>query len=107
VAERTLFHATNSYYVPNARVTVHSCKTHLPPNTAFRGFGGPQGMFVIESAIARAASEMGVSPSDIQEANLLQEHDEFPYGQIATQVEAKNSWDAAKTIFNLKQLEQD
>ncbi|HEX2617276.1 MAG TPA: molybdopterin cofactor-binding domain-containing protein, partial [Flavobacteriales bacterium] len=43
VMERTLFHATNSYFVPNVDVTAYSCRTHLPPNTAFRGFGGPQG----------------------------------------------------------------
>jgi xanthine dehydrogenase large subunit len=107
IAERTLFHATNSYFVKNVKSTVHSCKTHLPPNTAFRGFGGPQGMFVIESAIAKAASEIGVSARKIQEANLLQENDEFSYGQIAKQVEAQNSWDSAKTIFNLKALEQE
>ena len=50
VMERTLFHATNSYFIPNVKATAYSCKTNLPPNTAFRGFGGPQGMFVIESA---------------------------------------------------------
>ncbi|MGF1669220.1 MAG: molybdopterin cofactor-binding domain-containing protein, partial [Balneolaceae bacterium] len=55
VMERTLFHATNSYFVPNVKATAYSCKTNLPPNTAFRGFGGPHGMFVIDSAIARAA----------------------------------------------------
>ncbi|MFT5216604.1 MAG: xanthine dehydrogenase large subunit [Glaciecola sp.] len=107
IAERTLFHTTNSYFVKNVKSTVHSCKTHLPPNTAFRGFGGPQGMFVIESAIAKAAHEIGVSAKQIQEINLLQENDEFSYGQIAKQVEAQNTWDSAKTIFNLKSLEQE
>jgi len=106
IAERTLFHATNSYYVPNVTTTVLSCKTNLPPNTAFRGFGGPQGMYVIESAIAKAASEIGVSPRQIQEANLLDENDTFSYGQIAKNVEAKNTWDSAKSIFNSKALEQ-
>ena len=101
IAERTLFHATNSYYVPNVKSTVYSCKTNLPPNTAFRGFGGPQGMFVIESAIAQAASELGVLPCAIQEANLLEENQEFSYGQVATKVEAKNSWMAAKEKFQL------
>ena len=48
IAERTLFHATNSYFIPHVKTVVHSCKTNLPPNTAFRGFGGPQGMYVIE-----------------------------------------------------------
>ena len=107
IAERTLFHATNSYFVPNVTSTVYSCKTNLPPNTAFRGFGGPQGMFVIESAIAKAAHEIGVDRRKIQEANLLAENDEFSYGQIATQVEAKNSWFAAKKKFELEKLEQE
>ena len=49
VLERTLLHSTGGYYVPNVRVTAACCRTHLPPNTAFRGFGGPQGMFVIEA----------------------------------------------------------
>ncbi|WP_431133863.1 xanthine dehydrogenase molybdopterin binding subunit [Psychroserpens mesophilus] len=104
IAERTLFHATNSYFVPNVETTVISCKTNLPPNTAFRGFGGPQGMFVIESAIAHAAHEIGVSPKQIQEANLLDENDTFSYGQIAKKVEAKNTWESAKSLYNLKTL---
>ncbi len=107
IAERTLFHATNSYFVPNVKTKVFSCKTNLPPNTAFRGFGGPQGMFVIESAIAQAADKIGVEKRLIQEANLLSENDEFSYGQIATQVEAKNSWIAAKSKFELEKLEQE
>ena len=107
VAERTLFHATNSYYVPNVDVSVASCKTNLPPNTAFRGFGGPQGMFVIESAIARAAHEIGVSPRQIQEANLLDNDDLFSYGQIAKKVEAKNTWNSATSIFDISKLEKD
>ncbi len=107
VAERTLFHATNSYFVPNVNATVCSCKTNLPPNTAFRGFGGPQGMFVIESAIAKAASVIGCSASAIQEANLLQENSVFSYGQIAKKVEAENSWHSATSIFNLQQLEDE
>jgi len=107
IAERTLFHATNSYFVPNVTTTVISCKTNLPPNTAFRGFGGPQGMFVIESAIAKAASEIGVTSREIQEVNLLDEDDTFSYGQIAKKVEAKNTWDSAKEIFNIEALEKE
>jgi len=107
VAERTLFHATNSYFVKNVKVSVYSCKTNLPPNTAFRGFGGPQGMFVIEAAIAKAANEIGVTAKEIQEANLLQENDELPYGQIMTQVEAKNSWQAAISKFDYKAMQNE
>ena len=107
IAERTLFHATNSYFVPNVSTTVYSCKTNLPPNTAFRGFGGPQGMFVIESAIAKAADKIGIDKRLIQEANLLTENDEFPYGQIATNVEAQNTWFNAKEKFRLDNLEKE
>jgi xanthine dehydrogenase large subunit len=107
IAERTLFHATNSYFIPNVTTTVYSCKTNLPPNTAFRGFGGPQGMFVIESAIAQAAAEIGIDKKEIQEANLLQENDEFSYGQIATEVQAEKAWFTAKEKFKLEKLEKE
>jgi len=78
VLERTLFHCTNSYFVPNVTATAYSCRTNLPPNTAFRGFGGPQGMFIIESAIAHAADELGVDKAEIQRRNLIAEGDESP-----------------------------
>ena len=84
-------------------MTVHSCKTNLPPNTAFRGFGGPQGMFVIEAAISAAAKELGVPAYKIQEANLLQENDVFPYGQIAKNVLIRKLWHTAKKTFDFEQ----
>jgi xanthine dehydrogenase large subunit len=78
VLERTLFHCTNSYFVPNVSAVAYSCRTNLPPNTAFRGFGGPQGMFVIESAIAHAAEKLGVPASEIQRKNLIADGDAVP-----------------------------
>jgi xanthine dehydrogenase large subunit len=107
IAERTLFHATNSYFVEHVKTTVHSCKTNLPPNTAFRGFGGPQGMFVIESAIAHAAERLSIPPYRIQEANLLNDGDEFSYGQIADQTQARSSWNSAKSIYDLDQMQSE
>jgi xanthine dehydrogenase large subunit len=106
VLERTLFHCTNSYYVPNVTATAYSCRTNLPPNTAFRGFGGPQGMFVIESAIARTADELGVSASEIQQKNLLRDGDEFPYGQIA-ESEAVTSWTQGDAKFDFAQIQAE
>jgi xanthine dehydrogenase large subunit len=91
VLERTLFHCTNSYFIPNVKATAYSCRTNLPSNTAFRGFGGPQGMFVIEAAIAKAAEEIGVDADVIQNRNLLHTGDEFPYGQKA-ESEANECW---------------
>lgn len=107
VMERTLFHATNSYFIPNVKATAYSCKTNLPPNTAFRGFGGPQGMFVVESAIVKAAETIGVKPREIQEANLLSDGDEFPYGQILDQCEAQNAWKSTDAAFDIKRLEEE
>lgn len=107
VLERTLFHCTNTYYVPNVRATAYSCRTNVPPNTAFRGFGGPQGMFVIEAAIARAAEALGVPARLIQERNLLRDGDPFPYGQIAEQAQARACWHDAVARYKLTQLEAD
>ena len=101
VMERTLFHCTNSYFIPNVTATAYSCRTNLPPNTAFRGFGGPQGMFVIESAIAHAADHLGIHASAIQSENLIRTGDEFPYGQIAVS-EAKQCWNMAVEKFEFK-----
>jgi xanthine dehydrogenase large subunit len=106
VLERTLFHCTNSYYVPNVSATAYSCRTNLPPNTAFRGFGGPQGMFVIESAIAKAAEELGIPATVIQEKNLLQTGDEFPYGQKA-ESEASACWSKATEQYDLAYIQNE
>ncbi len=105
VLERTLFHCTNAYFIPNVTATAYSCRTHLPPNTAFRGFGGPQGMFVIESAIAHASEKLGVSADEIQRKNLLKTGDQFPYGQLAVS-EAETSWTAAAEKFDFNRLKQ-
>src|SRR4030095_5894489 len=103
VMERTLFHCTNTYFVPNVKATAYSCRTNLPSNTAFRGFGGPQGMFVIESAIAKAAEELNIPASEIQKKNLLNTGDEFPYGQIA-ESEAPACWNKAESLYDLNKL---
>ena len=106
VMERTLFHCTNSYFIPNVKATAYSCRTHLPPNTAFRGFGGPQGMFVIEAAIAKVAEQLNVPASVIQQKNLLNTGDEFPYGQKA-ESEANECWNRIDGLYNIEQLQQD
>ncbi|MEK7855500.1 MAG: molybdopterin cofactor-binding domain-containing protein, partial [Acidobacteriota bacterium] len=106
VLERTLFHCTNSYFIPNVTATAYSCRTNLPPNTAFRGFGGPQGMFVIESAIAHAAEKLGVPASEIQRNNLIDDGDEFPYGQIA-ESDAKTSWVQGNEKYDFAKLQAE
>jgi len=105
VLERTLFHSTNSYYIPNTKATAYSCRTNLPPNTAFRGFGGPQGMFVIEAAIAMAAESLGIDAAVIQQKNLLQTGDEFPYGQKAVS-EAGSCWQKATQLYEIEKIKR-
>ncbi len=107
ILERTLCHCTNSYFIPNVKATAYSCRTNLPPNTAFRGFGGPQGMFVLEAAIYRAAEKMGIEPSVIQEKNLLNEDDEFPYGQKVKNCNIKKCWTQAKEKFNYERIKNN
>ncbi len=106
VLERTLFHCTNSYYIPNVTAIAYSCRTNLPPNTAFRGFGGPQGMFVIEAAIAKAADVLGIDASVIQQKNLIKSGDEFPYGQKA-ESEANECWNKAVSFYDLQKINQE
>jgi len=93
ILERTLFHATNSYNIPNVRATAACCRTNLPPNTAFRGFGAPQAMFVMECALRRAATAAGATPEAVQKKNLLSVGDEFPYGMRCASPNVRRSWD--------------
>jgi len=107
VMERTLFHGTGSYHVPNATITCHSCRTHLPPNTAMRGFGAPQAMFAFEAAIMKAAATLNVPPMEIQRKNLLQEGDRFPYDQLAANCNAGTCWDTAYKKFAVEKLKKE
>ncbi len=106
VLDRTLFHCTNSYYIPNVKATGYCCRTNLPSNTAFRGFGGPQGKYVIECAIYKAAEIFGVDPSVIQKKNLLNEGDKFHYGQKATNVHTKGTWNMAEKTFATENIKE-
>ena len=106
IMERTLFHSTSTYFIPNVKATAYSCRTNLPPNTAFRGFGGPQAKFVMESAIAKAAENLGVDASVIQKRNLNKTGDEFPFGQKAVS-EAHACWNKAEEIYKIDQIKRD
>ncbi len=99
ILERTLFHSTNAYFIPNVKATGISCRTNLPPNTAFRGFGAPQAMYVLESAIYCASRKMGISPLEIQEKNLLKKGDRFPFGMPYEGNEIRRSWKKAHGMY--------
>jgi len=106
VLERTLFHCTNAYFIPNVTAVAYSCRTNLPPNTAFRGFGGPQGMFVIEAAIAHVAEQLQTSAAAIQQKNLIRTGEAFPYGQLA-ESEAKNTWNQLSKTVDLEKIRSE
>lgn len=81
VLERACLHFENSYCIPNARVRGFVCKTNLPSNTAFRGFGGPQGMFCGENIIRDVANYLKKDFVEIAEKNLYKEGDITHYKQ--------------------------
>jgi xanthine dehydrogenase large subunit len=65
-----MFHSDNAYWIPNLRFMGRVVKTHLPSNTAFRGFGGPQGMAVVEDILSRAAEKLQLDPADVRRTNF-------------------------------------
>src|SRR5438270_11945171 len=70
VTDRAVFHLDNGYYIPNVEFKGFVAKTNLASNTAFRGFGGPQGMFVIEEIMDRVARRTGLDPEVVRQRNL-------------------------------------
>ncbi|MDY0152801.1 MAG: molybdopterin-dependent oxidoreductase [Candidatus Cloacimonas sp.] len=81
ILERAMFHADNSYNIPNIAIRGRACRTNLPPNTAYRGFGAPQGIFVIESIIEDIARHLQLDPLAVRKLNAYQNGDIAPYGQ--------------------------
>jgi xanthine dehydrogenase large subunit len=80
-----MFHADNAYCLQTAEIVSHRLRTHTVSNTAFRGFGGPQGMMAIERALDAAALSLGKDPLDVRLANLYGvSGDLTPYGQTVT-----------------------
>ncbi|KAM7375600.1 hypothetical protein PAMA_014620 [Pampus argenteus] len=93
VMERALFHMENSYSVANVRGRGFLCCTNLPSNTAFRGFGGPQGMMVAESWMTDVAQSLGRSGEEVRRLNLYMEGESTPYNQILDQFTLDRCWD--------------
>ncbi|MDI2125040.1 xanthine dehydrogenase molybdopterin binding subunit [Yinghuangia seranimata] len=89
VTARALCHIDNTYWIPNARVAGRIAKTNKVSNTAFRGFGGPQGMLVIEDILGRCAPLLGLDPAELRERNFYRpgRGQTTPYGQLVSQPE--------------------
>ncbi len=106
ILERSLFHATNTYFIPNVKVTAVSCRTNLPPFTAFRGFGAPQAIFVLEYALNKVAEKSGIDIKKIQFDNLIKDNDVFPYGMHAENSRAITCWDIANKKYKFEEIKK-
>jgi xanthine dehydrogenase large subunit len=82
VLARALCHIDNAYWIPNVRVNGRIAKTNKTSQTAFRGFGGPQGMMVIEDILGRCAPLLGYDAAELRRRNLYTEGQTTPYGQV-------------------------
>jgi len=82
---RALFHCDNAYRLPAVDAVGRVCRTHKTSQTAFRGFGGPQGMLVIEEILARAAAKLALPAHVVRERNFYREGDTTHYGQVVDQ----------------------
>jgi xanthine dehydrogenase large subunit len=91
ILERAMFHAENAYRIPHIRIRGRACRTNLPPNTAFRGFGAPQGIFVIENILQQASERLGIDPLEIRLRNTYQPGDIAPYGQSIVEPAAEST----------------
>jgi xanthine dehydrogenase large subunit len=97
VVARALTHVDNAYWIPHIRVTGYACRTNRQSNTAFRGFGGPQGVLVMEDAIDRIAHRLGRDANAIRALNFYGDgRDETPYGQKVEENHLARCWAEVK-----------
>jgi xanthine dehydrogenase large subunit len=102
VCDRAMFHAGNGYWLPDVSIGSRRLKTNTVSNTAFRGFGGPQGMIAIERAMDAIARERGLDPLDVRKANLLRPGlDRTPYDQTV------EDWETQRAIIDDLEVSSD
>jgi len=104
VMERAMFHSDGSYKVPNLRARGHCCKTNLPSNTAFRGFGGPQGLMVAESWIEKIAMKLSLSTEEVRQRNLYKEGELTHFKQQLVNCTLSRCWDECSKMAGFSQL---
>ncbi|MFB6604688.1 xanthine dehydrogenase molybdopterin binding subunit [Streptomyces noursei] len=108
VVARALCHIDNTYWIPNARIAGRIAKTNKVSNTAFRGFGGPQGMLVIEDIMGRCAPLLGLDPTELRERNFYQEGQATPYGQPVVRPDRISAvWQAVKDTSDLADRQRE
>ena len=82
INDRAMLHSDNCYFLPDVTIVSHRCKTHTPSNTAFRGFGAPQGIWVIEQVLDEIARYLDKDPLEVRKCNFYEpgQRDTTPYG---------------------------
>ncbi|XP_063893712.1 xanthine dehydrogenase [Helicoverpa armigera] len=90
--ERALVHVDNCYFIPNAEVHGYLCKTNMPSNTAFRGFGAPKAMLAAETMMRHIASTLGKTYEQIVQINLYQEGAMTHFNQKLTYCTLSRCW---------------
>ena len=107
VNERAVTHADNVYNIPNTTIKAKACRTNLASNTAFRGFGGPQGMMIMEQIIARVANSLNLATEIVQELNMYNEGDSTPYDMLLSDCTIRRCWAEVKKTshFESRQAE--
>ena len=108
VLARAMFHSDNAYLIPHMRVTGRMCKTNKTSQTAFRGFGGPQGMVMIEEIIDRVARHLNLPPDVVRERNFYRDGDATHYGQVVKDAgRLQRVWDSlrASSDYAVRQAE--
>jgi xanthine dehydrogenase large subunit len=99
INDRAMFHADNCYFLEHVEIISHRLKTHTVSNTAFRGFGGPQGMFAIEYIADAIAADLGLDPLTVRRANFYDasERNTTPYGMVVEDFVADQIIDELET----------
>lgn len=109
IMERALFHMDNSYKIPNIRGTGRLCKTNLSSNTAFRGFGGPQGMLIAEHWMSEVAVTCGLPAEEVRMKNMYKEGDLTHFNQKLEGFTLPRCWDEclASSQYHARRSEVD
>jgi len=97
ILDRAMFHLDNAYWIPDLCFNGAVVRTNKGSNTAFRGFGGPQGMVVIETILCRASERLGIDPAQIRQRNFYSEGQQTPYGQVLSDIRLARIYDELTT----------
>jgi len=107
ISDRALLHSDSSYFVPAFHTEYKICKTNLASNTAFRGFGGPQGINTMESIIEAVAHKLKIPVEEVRRRNLYSEGQMTHFNNPLTNCKNRDSWALVKKNFNWDQKKKE